>query len=107
MRTITLEEHISTSEFLEAIGKVWQGDPIVDMWRAQRGKLLDVGKDRIADMDAAGIDMQVLSLSGSLDRLDPATATTLARNTNDKLAFALPAHPYRFAAFATLALQEP
>jgi predicted TIM-barrel fold metal-dependent hydrolase len=107
MRTITLEEHISTPEFLEAMAKVWHGDPVVAMWQAQRDKLFDVGKDRIADMDAAGIDMQVLSLSGSLDRLDPAIATALARDTNDKLAVAVRAHPDRFAAFATLALQEP
>ena len=58
-------------------------------------------------MDAAGIDVQVLSLSGSLDRLDPAVATALARDTNGKLADAVRAHPDRFAAFATLALQEP
>jgi uncharacterized protein len=107
MRTITLEEHISTPEFLEAMAKVWQGDPVVDMWLAQRDKLLDVGNDRIADMDAAGIDLQVLSLSGGMDRLDPAIATTLARDTNDKLAVSVQAHPNRFAAFATLALQEP
>jgi uncharacterized protein len=107
MRTITLEEHISTPEFLEAMAKVWQGDPVVEMWLAQRDKLLDIGKDRIADMDAAGIDLQVLSLSGGMDRLDPAIATPLARNTNDKLAAAVQARPDRFAAFATLALQEP
>ena len=107
MRTITLEEHISTPEFLEAMAKVWPGNPVVDMWLAQRDKLFEVGKDRIADMDAAGIDMQVLSLSGSLDRLDSAIATALARDTNDKLAAAVQAHPDRFAAFATLALQEP
>ena len=107
MRTITLEENISTPEFLEAMAKVWQGDPVVEMWQAQRDKLFDVGKDRIADMDAAGIDMQVLSLSGGLDRLEPAIATALARDTNDKLVVAVQAHPDRFSAFATLALQEP
>ena len=107
MRTITLEEHISTPEFLEAMEEVWRGDPVIGMWRASRGKLLDAGKDRIADMDASGIEMQVLSLSGSLDRLDPAIAVALARDTNDKLAAAVQAHPDRFAAFATLALQEP
>ena len=107
MRTITLEEHISTPEFLEAMAEVRQGDPVVDMWRANRDKLFDVGKDRIADMDAAGIDVQVLSLSGGMDKLNPAIATGLARDTNDKLADAVRAHPDRFAAFATLALQEP
>lgn len=107
MRTITLEEHISTPEFLETTAKMLQGSPIVDLWKANRGKLLDMGKDRIADMDAAGIDLQVLSLSGGMDRLDAATAVALARDTNDKLAAAVQAHPDRFAAFATLALQEP
>jgi predicted TIM-barrel fold metal-dependent hydrolase len=108
MRTITLEEHISTPEFLEVTAKVLHGDSVMDFWKANRAKLLDVGKDRIAEMDAAGIDLQVLSLSGhGMDMLDPATATALARHTNDKLAAAVQAHPERFAAFATLALQEP
>jgi len=107
MRIITLEEHISTPEYLEAMGKLWQGDPVVAMWQAQRNKLFDVGKDRIADMDAAGIDVQVMSLSGGMDRLDPSLAMALARDTNDKLAAAVQARPDRFAAFATLALQEP
>jgi uncharacterized protein len=108
MRTITLEEHISTPEILEAIANVRPGDPVVELLQANRGKLLDVGKDRLADMDAAGIDMQVLSLSGiGMDKLDPATATSLARGANDKLAAAVQAHPDRFAAFATLALLEP
>jgi predicted TIM-barrel fold metal-dependent hydrolase len=107
MRTITLEEHFSTPEFLEAMAEVRQGDPVVDMWRANRDKLFDVGKDRVADMDAAGIAVQVLSLSGSMDKLDPAMATGLAHDTNDRLADAVRAHPDRFAGFATLALQEP
>ncbi len=107
MRTITLEEHISTPEFLEAMEVVWRGDPVVDMWQAHRETLLDLGNDRIVDMNAAGIDMQVLSLSGGMDRLATAIATDLARRTNDKLALAVQTHPDRYAAFATLALQEP
>jgi len=108
MRTITLEEHISTPEYLEAVAKARRGDPVVGHLQAHRSKLLDVGEGRLADMDAAGIDMQVLSLSGiGLDMLDPATATALARDVNDKLAGAVKARPDRFAAFATLALQEP
>jgi len=79
MRTITLEEHISTPEFFEATTKAWQGKPLGDLWTAQRSKLLDVEKDRLSEMDAAGIDMQVLSLSGvGMEILDPATATAVA-----------------------------
>lgn len=106
MRSITLEEHFSTPEFLAAMETVWQGDPIVAMWRANQAKLFDVGEARIADMDAAGIQVQVLSLSGSLDKLAASHATALAIDTNDRLAAAVRAHPDRFAAFATLALQE-
>lgn len=108
MRTITLEEHFSTPEFLEATANLWSGDPAANFWKANRAKLLDTGKERIADMDSAGIDLQVLSLSGiGMDKLDPPTATSLARDTNGKLAAAVRAHPDRFAAFATVALQEP
>lgn len=107
MRSITLEEHFSTPEFLTAMEKVWRDDPIVSMWRANQDKLFDVGSDRIADMDAAGIQMQVLSLSGGMDKIAAADATTLAHDTNDTLAAAVRAHPDRFAAFATLGLQEP
>jgi len=108
MRTITLEEHFSTPEFLEATAKQWAGDPADNFWGANRGKLLNTGKERIADMDAAGIDLQVMSLSGiGMDKLDAPTATALARDANDKLAAAVQAHPNRFAAFATVALQKP
>jgi len=71
-------------------------------------KLLDVGEGRLADMDASGISMQVLSISASvIDKMEPSAAQALARDANDILAAAVKAHPDRFAAFATLALQEP
>jgi predicted TIM-barrel fold metal-dependent hydrolase len=108
MRTIILEEHFSTTEYLEAAAKVYKGNPVYELWQAHRAKLLDLGSSRIAEMDASGIDMQVLSLSGTgLEKLEPATATPLARDINDKLASAVRAHPDRFAGLATLALQEP
>jgi predicted TIM-barrel fold metal-dependent hydrolase len=71
-------------------------------------KLLDVDAGRIADMDAAGISMQVLSVSANtVDQLDPATAQALVRDANDRMAAATQAHPDRFAAFATLSLLDP
>ena len=76
--------------------------------RILRAKLLDLGPGRIADMDAAGIDVQVLSLAASgIDKLEAANGSTLARDTNDKLAAAIREYPGRLAAFATLALQDP
>ena len=108
MRTITLEEHITTPEFQKAIGQARPAGAANDYMETVNRKLLDVGEERIADMDAAGIDLQVLSLTAvGSDKLDTPTATAITRDTNDKLAAAVKAHPTRFAAFATLALQEP
>ena len=107
MRTITLEEHFATPEFLKATAQL-QPAARVDFVRPVESKLLDLGQGRIADMDAAGIDLQVLSLTwAGLDRLDGAIATGLAHDANDRLAAAVREHPKRFAGFAALALQEP
>jgi len=45
--------------------------------------------------------------ANTVDHLDAATANALARDANDRMAAAVQARPDRFAAFATLALQEP
>jgi hypothetical protein len=108
MRTITLEEHVTTPDFLAALAKAGSSDMAGRAMEVVRDKLLDMGSGRLADMDAAGIDMQVLSLAGGgMERLDPSTASAVARDANDRMADAVRAHPDRFAAFATLALQEP
>ncbi|MFP5205938.1 MAG: amidohydrolase family protein [Acidobacteriota bacterium] len=107
MRTIALEEHITTPALQEAFAAGTRGAPS-EYVRTIQEKLLDLGAGRIADMDAAGIDMQVLSLAvAELDRLEPSTATALAREANDLMAAAVRAHPTRFAAFAALHLREP
>ena len=107
MRTIALEEHITTPDIVKAAKMPMNGTSAAFM-EAITAKLLDVGEGRIADMDAAGIDMQVLSVSANtVDKLDAADAGGLARDANDRMAAAVRAHPDRFAAFATLAMQEP
>ena len=106
MRTITLEEHFLTESFLRATGARNQPTP---PWLAQlQPKLLDLGAGRIAAMDEAAIDMQVLSLAAlGFDALDASSATPLAHDVNDELAAAVRANPSRLAAFASLALKDP
>ncbi len=107
MRIITLEEHMTTPDILKAapMGASGASPAFTESLNA---KLLDVGEGRLADMDAAGINMQVLSVSANaVDKLDPSTANALVRDANDRMAAAVRAHPDRFAAFAHLALQEP
>jgi predicted TIM-barrel fold metal-dependent hydrolase len=107
MRTVTLEEHFSTPEAVKATTHLQSGSRAG--WVASmRDKLLDLDKIRIAEMDAAGISVQVLSLVNcNMDKLEPAAATPLVRDANDQLAAAVGKHPDRFAGFAALALQDP
>ncbi len=101
MRTITLEEHFVTKDFLKATG----GSPTLQ----QVGdKLLHLGGGRLQAMDEAGIDVQVLSLASiGVDKLAPAEQTAVLRGVHDEVAAAVKAQPGRFAAFATPGLKEP
>lgn len=67
----------------------------------------DLGSGRLADMDQAGITMQVLSVGGFPHLTPAAEAVNLSRAANDRLARAVNAHPDRFAAFATLPWAQP
>jgi 2,3-dihydroxybenzoate decarboxylase len=72
------------------------------------GRLLDVGERRLADMDAAGIDKQLLLLtSPGVQVFDAATAVSLAAASNNALRDAIRKHPDRFAGLAAVAPQDP
>jgi uncharacterized protein len=71
-------------------------------------QLCDLGDGRIAAMDAAGIDVQVLSLTfPGVEQLDAPEAVAFARETNDLLVEAVRRHPSRFAGFAALPTANP
>jgi predicted TIM-barrel fold metal-dependent hydrolase len=71
-------------------------------------KLEDLTEQRLADMDRAGIDLQVLSHAApAVQRLDAETATQLARAANDRLHDVVQHAPDRFAAFAMLPTPDP
>ena len=73
-----------------------------------RRRLFDLGELRLAEMDAAGIDVQVLSHGApSVQRLDAETSVWMARGANDRLAEAIALHPDRFAGFAALPTPDP
>jgi predicted TIM-barrel fold metal-dependent hydrolase len=70
--------------------------------------LLDLGNVRLAAMDAAGIDVQVLSHNQpGCQALDAGAAVPVAREVNDVLAEAIKAHPTRFAGLASLPTAAP
>lgn len=80
-----------------------------DFYAHVAARLPDVETLRLPDMDANGVEMQVLSLTvpGIEAEADPARAVDNARFVNDELAAIVARHPDRFAAFAALPLQDP
>jgi 2,3-dihydroxybenzoate decarboxylase len=72
-------------------------------------KRLDLGDGRIAEMDACGIDVMVLSQTTSEGHINPdkTEAIEFARATNDYLASRIAVHPDRFEGFASLPLEDP
>ena len=67
---------------------------------------LDMGEGRIAAMDDSGIDMQVLSYSGS-QIIDPETALRIMMEADDAATEAINEYPDRFAAFTALQMVDP
>lgn len=105
MRVIAIEEHYVLPAILDASAAV--GRPVGSPPHVQ-GRLLDLGAQRIAAMDAAGISLAVISHNTPATQvLPPAHAVPLARQANDTLAQAVAAHPDRFAGFATLPTPDP
>ena len=110
MRVIAVEEHFVTPAFVEGPGKGFldrfknsgpRGALIAD-------RLFEMGDKRVAEMDAAGIDMMVLSLnSPGVEQMEASDAVPCARDANDFLAAAIKRHPTRYAGFAALPIQAP
>ena len=110
MRVVAVEEAFSVPGVIKQEGSIRQGfavpGPTAQEWFR---RLADLAELRLADMDANGVDVQVLSLaSPGLEVIgDPGAAVAAARLVNDHLAKAVAEHPDRFAGFAALPLQDP
>ena len=107
MKVIALEEHCQTARVREANAK---GKPLPESGPEfeRLRKLDDFGPIRIAEMDAGGVDLQVLSqMSPATDVILGDAAIDMAREANDAMAAAVAAHPDRLAAFAALPSAEP
>ncbi|WP_144764965.1 amidohydrolase family protein [Curtobacterium sp. 9128] len=115
-RIIAAEEHIATETFLSA-SRAFKPFPAdrreVELTRVvqdcdpYRSALTDIDS-RLADMDAAGQAMAVLSINPpGVQPFQAEDAVPLARTVNDELAAIVADHPTRFAALGTLAPQDP
>ncbi|MCJ1385213.1 hypothetical protein MMC17_008334 [Xylographa soralifera] len=95
---ITLEEHYLSSSFYE--------DPhlkeIYPLFSAHHlAKLRDLGAQRISDMDAGGVSLQVVSHGPGVGTL------AQCQSANNSLAAAVQQNPARLAGFATLPMGTP
>lgn len=108
MRIIAIEEHITTPLYAESQTETPRrrhsmGDRGARLGHDVNAELLNVSNSRIAAMNEAGIDLQVLSMTmPGPQGLPREAAVAVARDANDRMADAIHAHPGRFAAFATL-----
>jgi predicted TIM-barrel fold metal-dependent hydrolase len=119
IRRIATEEAFAIPEQFDgyrALGRSTWSSPDVVFWSRVLGNpddrlveaLLDLDEQRIADMDANGVDVQLLLLtSPGVQIFDAETAAEMAELANDRLAEAIARHPDRYAGLATFAPQDP
>jgi uncharacterized protein len=120
MKIIAFEEHFKLPIIHQANKKV--NDPVELAYDTmiKSGRLVedpktgfpagiyDLGEGRIAAMDDAGIDVQILSHTvPSTENLEPSLARELSRQANDAMAAAISKYPDRFLGFATLPMRDP
>jgi uncharacterized protein len=112
MRLITLEEHYRAPMIREAAAAgrssreidLAPGGPVA----VRLAKLDAIDDARVAEMDAGGIDIQVLSHTvPAAEQFEGEQAVVLAQAANDYLAHSIAAYPERFAGFATLPTPAP
>jgi len=114
MRIVALEEHYTVPSIVAGIDpgaiarRGFPGPEFVWAQTTKRNELADLGAARLADMDASGITVQVLSVAGpGADLVPGQPGVDLARAYNDALAEACARHPTRYRGFAHLPMLAP
>jgi aminocarboxymuconate-semialdehyde decarboxylase len=105
-RVLTVDAH-SHCYFHEAIELMGDGaDKVLPPVKGAREHFIVI-EQRLKDMDAMAIDMEILSINPFWYGKDRDTAAAIVKVNNEKLAELCASRPDRFGAFATLALQFP
>ncbi|HTU50695.1 MAG TPA: amidohydrolase family protein [Acidobacteriaceae bacterium] len=118
MKVIAFEEHYKIPAIAQA-NKANPIEQIYDTWNKlgrfpgdpSKGvppDIYDLDEKRIAAMDAAGIDVQILSHTvPGPEELEPKLAIELARKANEAAHATVTRFPDRFRAFAALPMLDP
>ena len=113
-RLITVEEHYNSQAVNEKIRKIYAEHGRDSDMRAMGAAASeaapgasDMGAERIAYMDAHGIDAQIISYaSGIPATMEPEFSVALCRDVNNEMAEKAAAYPGRFYLFAHLPLGD-
>ncbi|TFC01069.1 amidohydrolase [Cryobacterium adonitolivorans] len=102
MKIIALEEHMLPRDVMQSAGV-----DLGDRAGKRAAELDDLGAARLAVMDDAGVDIQVLSaLSYFVQGLEPEGSISVHRELNDRMAHTVVTYPDRFRAFAALPMTD-
>jgi aminocarboxymuconate-semialdehyde decarboxylase len=105
VKTVDVHAHCAVAEAMALMG-LTLGAPGSAATRPDLGLVTHVG-GRLRAMDEQGIDMQALSINPYWYKADRDLAKQICAIQNEKLAAACAAHPDRFVAYTTVALQHP
>lgn len=118
LRVITVEEHFHHPEVSAEVLALSRPLPVVpddgfatfiqEEFMPERDAAEQLGGKRLAHMDKAGIDIQVVSHGAfTPSNLDRPEAIELCWRVNNHLAKQISEHPTRFRGFATIPLHDP
>jgi predicted TIM-barrel fold metal-dependent hydrolase len=113
VKTIAIEEHYITPLYKQKVSANEFRNFYLNSRSEQIGHSIfeqnaDLGAGRLAYMDAAGVDVQVLSFgSPGPQAFGADEAIPMARDANDVAHDMVKKHPDRFAAFAAVATADP
>lgn len=106
---IDVHSHVTPPSFRQAVlaGRSWHGldDSIGEL---EIPEFSISPEDRIAKMDAAGVDMHVLTVNNDFYRyeLEPGLTQEIARACNEEIGAMMHDHPDRFTGLATVPMQN-
>ena len=124
MKIIDLEAHFYTHDYIEylcnrkELPREERGDDGIKLWYTENfwaprtyeleDRLLDLGEARIKELDADGIDMQVISLTNpNVQLFEEKDGVHWAKRVNDELSTVVEKYPDRYIGLASVAPQNP
>ena len=110
MPIVDMHAHVTPERYKEAIAAEgnWHGLNEV-VGELDRGSFAKPISHRIQEMDATGVDMELITPTAGFYQYgnDLETTKLIARECNDEIAEIVTEHPTRFAGLGTLPMQDP